>query len=293
MSSYLPITAIDTELFPANYSSGRQGWLAQLGKEMRCFSYPSPGAGPEGEALLTDTVWIGPEDAAKVTVVISETHGIEGFAGSAIEIDILRLIGNGHIVLPTNTAVLMIHALTPWGYAWLRRCDVDGVDLNRNVVDFTRPLPENTGYEELKPVLFLLDAQQRKQAFADFEQLHGREALEKAISAGQYSDPSGPFYGGRVSAHGRLVVEDLIRKYSLPQRDLAVIDIHTGLGSFGYGEIICDHPPDSPATRIAKLWYGDRVTLPLLGTSSSVPKLGLLDYAWHAIMNEQELLYHP
>ncbi len=125
------------------------------------------------------------------------THGIEGFAGSAIEIDILRLIANGHIVLPTNTAVLMVHALTPWGYAWLRRCDADGVDLNRNVVDFSRPLPENTGYEELKPALFLLDAQQRKQAFADFEQLHGREALEKAISAGQYSDPSGPFYGGQ------------------------------------------------------------------------------------------------
>jgi hypothetical protein len=29
------------------------------------------------------------------------------------------------------------------------------------------------------------------------------------------------------------------------------------------------------------------VTLPLLGTSSSVPKLGLLDYAWHTIMNER------
>ena len=29
------------------------------------------------------------------------------------------------------------------------------------------------------------------------------------------------------------------------------------------------------------------MTLPLLGTSSSVPKLGLLDYAWHAIMNER------
>ncbi len=206
---------------------------------------------------------------------------------AAIEIDILRLIANGHIVLPVNTAVLMVHALTPWGYAWLRRCDADGVDLNRNVVDFSRPLPENTGYVELMPALFLFDEQHRKQAFADFERLHGREALERAISAGQYSDPTGPFYGGQAPAHGRLVVEDLIRKYSLQQRDLAVIDIHTGLGSFGYGEIICDHHPDSSATRVAHVWYGDSVTLPLLGTSSSVPKLGLLDYAWHAIMNEQ------
>ena len=63
MSSCLPITAIDTELFPANYLSGRQRWLAELGGEIPCFSYPCSGSSPEGEALFTDTVWIGPEDA--------------------------------------------------------------------------------------------------------------------------------------------------------------------------------------------------------------------------------------
>ncbi len=287
MSSYLPVTAIDTELFPANYLSGRKRWLAELGSEMRYFSYPCPGNSPEGEALFTDTVWIGPEDAAKIVVLLGGTHGIEGFAGSAIEIDVLRMLAGGHVVIPADTAVLMVHALTPWGYAWLRRCDADGVDLNRNVVDFSRPLPENAGYEALKPALFFSDFQQRKRVFAEFEQLHGREALEKAISAGQYSDPGGPFYGGRAPAHGRLVVEDLMHRYSLQQRDLAVIDLHTGLGSFGYGEIICDHQPDSPAAKVAHDWYGDSVTLPFLGTSSSVPKLGLLDYAWHAIMNER------
>jgi hypothetical protein len=135
--------------------------------------------------------------------------------------------------------------------------------------------------------LLLTDAGQRERVFAQFAQQQGREALEKAISGGQYSDPSGPFYGGLAAAHGRLVVDDLMRRYALAQRDLAVIDLHTGLGPFGYGEIICDHQPDSPATQLARLWYGDSVTLPLLGTSSSVPKSGLLDYAWHAIMNSR------
>jgi hypothetical protein len=285
--SSLPFTAIDTELFPADYRSGRQRWLAELGGGLRCFSYPCPGSGPEGEALYTDTVWIGPEDAAKVVVLIGGTHGVEGFAGSAIETDALRLLAGGLVIIPADTAILMVHALTPWGYAWLRRCDADGVDLNRNVVDFSGPLPENAGYEALKPALYLSDAQQRKRAFAEFGQVHGRVALEKAISGGQYCDPVGPFFGGLAAAHGRLVVEDLICKYSLQQRDLAVIDLHTGLGSFGYGEIICDHQPGSPAAKVAHDWYGDSVTLPFLGTSSSVPKLGLLDYAWHAIMNER------
>jgi hypothetical protein len=287
MSSCFSFTAIDTKLFPANYALGRQRWLSELGGDMRHFSYPCSGASPEGESLFTDTAWIGPEDAAKVLVLIGGTHGVEGFAGSAVQADILRLSSGGQFDVPVNTAVLMVHALTPWGYAWLRRCDADGIDLNRNVVDFSRPLPENSGYEILKSACFLADARQRRLAFAEFAHMRGREALEKAISGGQYSDPSGPFYGGKAPAHGRLVVEDLIRNYSLQQRDLAVIDLHTGLGPFGYGEIICDHQPDSPATQVARHWYGDSVTLPLLGTSSSVPKLGLLDYAWHAIMNER------
>ncbi len=290
MSYCLPLAAIDTAVFPGSYAAGRQRWLAQLNKlpgHTRYRPYQCAGTGPEGEELVTDTVWIGPEDASRVLVLLGGTHGIEGFAGSAIQIDLLGLLAEGLVVIPADTAVLMVHALTPWGYAWQRRCDADGVDLNRNIVDFSSPLPENKDYDLLKDAFYLADAAQRKIALAEFEQQHGRVALEKAVSAGQYSDPSGPFYGGTAPAHGRRVCEDLMRKYELQERDLAVVDLHTGLGSYGYGEIICDHQPDSAGTRAAQNWYGDSVALPLLGTSSSVPKTGLLDYAWHAIMNER------
>lgn len=290
MSSCLPLAAIETDVFPDSYASGRQRWLAQLARlpsAIQPVAYSCAGAGPEGEALVTDTVWIGEPEASRVVVVIAGTHGIEGFAGSAVESDHLRLIADGHIIIPGNTAVLMIHALTPWGFAWQRRCDADGVDLNRNAVDFSRPLPANPGYDAIRHALFLADAEQRKRAFAEFEQQYGRAALESAVSAGQYVDPTGPFYGGNTPAHGRLVCEDLMRRYELHERDLAVVDVHTGLGSYGYGEIICDHEPGSAGTEVARNWYGGSVTLPALGTSSSVPKTGLLDYAWHAIMNKR------
>ncbi|MFA6051422.1 MAG: DUF2817 domain-containing protein [Methylobacter sp.] len=286
----LPFAVIDTDVFPASYAAGRQRWLAQL-KEMPCqmkySPYQCPGVGPEGELLITDTVWMGPEDASRVLVLIGGTHGIEGFAGSAVQLDQLRLIAGGVVAIPADTAVLMIHALTPWGYAWQRRCDADGVDLNRNIVDFSLALPENKGYELLRETFYWPDAMQRKRRLAEFERQHGRAALEEAISGGQYSDPAGPFYGGKAPAHGRLVTEDLICKYDLHGRDLAVIDVHTGLGSYGYGEIICDHDPNSEGTFAARQWYGDSVASPALGTSSSVPKTGLLDYAWHAIMNQR------
>lgn len=288
MSFCLSVT-VDTGVFPSDYSSGREGWLKALGQQsllLKHRTYPCNGAlGPDGEQLATDSVWLGSEDASRVLVLIGGTHGIEGFVGSAVQIDLLNLIASEAIKLASDTAILMIHALTPWGYAWQRRCDQDGVDLNRNIVDFSKPLPLNPGYDELRSALFSDDFQQRVVVMQEFEKKHGRIAFECAISGGQYTDPAGPFYGGRSPAHGRRVTEDLMQLYALQQRDLAVIDLHSGLGSFGYGEIICDHDPDSPATAVARRWYGESVTLPALGTSSSVPKVGLLDYAWHAIMN--------
>ncbi len=286
----MPLDQLDTELFSASYAVGRHRWLHQLSQlsyPVHYLPYQCLGEGPDGETLITDTAWIGAEDACNLLVIISGTHGIEGFAGNAIELDWLRLLTSGEVSLPKKTALLMIHALTPWGYAWYRRCDCDGVDLNRNVVDFSKPLPVNAGYDALRASLFMLDAQQRWQAFTDYQQQLGREAFESAISAGQYTDPSGPFFGGLAPAHGRRVIDDLLQRYDLKNKNMAVIDLHTGLGQFGYGEIICDHKPDSAATALAQCWYGASVMLPLLGTSSSVPKTGLIDYAWHSIMNER------
>ncbi len=212
MSFYLSVAAIDTKVFPADYVSGRETWLKELSQQsghLKHLPYPCSGVlGPDGEQLVTDTVWMGSEDASRVLVLIGGTHGIEGFVGSAVEIDHLSLIASGQFVIPADTAILMIHALTPWGYAWQRRCDQDGVDLNRNVVDFSKPLPLNSGYDELRPALFLADRQQRKLAVDEFETQQGRIALECAISGGQYTDPAGPFYGGQAPAHGRRVTEN-------------------------------------------------------------------------------------
>lgn len=288
MFNYLTYTAIDTSVFPANYAVARQRLLGLIEsaslKQINHDIYPCSGATPEGKPLFTDAVWLGPESASKVLILLAGTHGVEGFVGTAVELDHLSLIASGQIALPSDTAVLFVHALTPWGYAWLRRCDEDGVDLNRNGIDFSTPLPENSTHSLFRKALFSADYEQRENIFSEFERQHGRNELEVAISGGQYSDPDWPFYGGRKPAHGRLVTEALMLKYALHQRDLAVIDLHSGLGPYGYGEIICDHIPNSPGAQIAHDWYGDSVTLPALGTSSSVPKTGLMDYAWHAIM---------
>lgn len=277
--------------FAQDYQNARHNFIDALGGVAMDHNHQAlgySGQGPLGESLFTDTLWIGKKNAARVLVLISATHGVEGFAGSAIQIDLLKRLRQTR-ELPENLAILVIHALNPWGFAWLRRCNEAGIDLNRNFVNFHQPLPVNAGYETLANAIvpMTLDWQQANQSLYAYLVENGQREYELAISGGQYCAPDGLFFGGKQPSQARLHIENLLQTYQLASRQLAVIDLHTGLGPFGYGEIICDHPSGSAGTAVAQRWYGDAVTLPAEGTSTSVPKEGLLDYAWHAIMNTQ------
>src|SRR5262249_29155970 len=107
-------------------------------------AYHNPAIGPAGERLATDIARLGPEDAARMLVVIAGTHGVEGFCGSAIQ---TGWLGEGIAAeLPADTALLLVHAMNPYGFAWLRRVNEENVDINRNYIDWSRPPPVNAGY---------------------------------------------------------------------------------------------------------------------------------------------------
>ena len=134
--------------FSATYPEAREKFreaAKAAGGTMDCYTHPE--RGPGAEDLTTDTAWFGARSAQSVLVMISATHGVEGFCGSGAQVDWLR---RGEAAnLPANTAVLMIHAINPYGFAWLRRVTHENIDLNRNWVDFSGPLPANPGYDIL------------------------------------------------------------------------------------------------------------------------------------------------
>lgn len=270
--------------FSRSYAEARERFLAACANSgVPVKSYDNPARGPEGEALAMDAAWFGPRDAGRVLVTISATHGAEGFCGSALQLDRIARSGGRP---PDGVAVLHLHALNPHGFAWLRRVNEDGVDLNRNFVDFAETLPSNPGYEELHGALLPdsvePDALVKADAILDaYRARHGQRALEMAVSSGQYTHPAGLFYGGAAPTWSRRTVEAVIADYDLARRHIvAVVDFHTGLGPFGYGELICDHPAGSAETLRGWRWYGPSMTEPALGTSTSVAKYGLLDYGW-------------
>ncbi|WP_031435195.1 DUF2817 domain-containing protein [Methylomarinum vadi] len=278
--------AFDLDCFATDYRHAREKFRHACkhpeGK-LRTFNHP---LSSERLPLATDAYWLGPEQAANVLVVISATHGVEGFCGAAAQAQWLR---HESLVQP-DSAVLLIHALNPFGFAHCRRVNEDNVDLNRNFVDFGQP-PDNRGYRQLADALLPESpgaAASGKQILETYRRQHGQSALEQAISGGQYQFADGLFYGGERPSWSRRVIETIIADYRLAERRrLTVIDIHSGLGPYGYGEIICDHPPASNSTRLAKRWFGDSVTEPARGTSTSVPKYGLLDYAWYPAIGDR------
>ncbi|MDH3399834.1 MAG: M14 family metallopeptidase [Chromatiales bacterium] len=292
MKSQPPDSSGFARLFSSDYLQARSRFtLAAEGLGIPCHrqSIPHPLAGPDGERLSLDYAWIGNPDAPRVLVTQSAVHGVEGFAGSAIQLD--QMLERSGQTLPGELAVLHIHAVNPHGFLNCRRVNEDGVDLNRNFVDFSQALPANPDYDLLRTSLIpenLSDWERASKRLADYERDWGSTRFHQAVSGGQFNDPQGPFYGGAKPAWSREVLEGLFVDLKLASRQrIAVLDLHTGLGPYGYGELICDHPPGSEGVKMARRWYGANVAEPALGTSSSVPKLGLIDFAWQRAFGDR------
>ena len=65
--------------------------------------------------------------------MLSGTHGPESYTGSAIQLSWLQ---QQEKFISSSLAVLNIHGVNPYGWAFCSRTNENNVDLNRNFVDF-------------------------------------------------------------------------------------------------------------------------------------------------------------
>src|SRR5262249_18467176 len=84
--------------------------------------------GPKGEELGLDIAWFGEPVPRRVLLHSSGVHGVEGFTGSAIQLQLLNHLPT----LPHDAALIVGHVVNPYGMVWLRRFNENNVDLNRN-----------------------------------------------------------------------------------------------------------------------------------------------------------------
>ncbi len=263
----------------ASYAEARAEFLAaaaRAGAEVE--SSPHPLTGLEGEPLAVDVAWLGPRDATAAVLIVSGTHGVEGYLGSALQVGHLDDAGSAaDDTAPTgdtDVAQVFVHALNPYGFSWVRRVNEDNVDLNRNFVDWDAPLPRNTPYADLAdiivPTSWTEDEQERTllALLAEVEAT-SLETLQQTISGGQYDHPTGLFYGGS----GPTWSNDWLRSFCAERlgevERLAVIDLHTGLGPWGHGELISSERPGTAAYDRQRSWWDGVISLHEAGSVSA------------------------
>lgn len=270
--------------FSASYAQARVKFLeaaATVGAQIASHKHPLPGR--EGEQLALDTALDGDAHSERLLIVSSACHGVEGFCGSGVQVFALRDAEWRTKAREAGVAVLYIHALNPYGFSHLRRVTQENVDLNRNFHDFSQPLPVNEGYRRAHPLLlpeqWPPDAanQASVQAFIERE---GLPAWQAAVSGGQYEFADGLFYGGRAPTWSNQTLRRVLAEHAAHARQIAWIDLHTGLGPNGVGERIWAGRDDAVAIARARRWWGDQVTSFYDGSSTSAPLTGLM---WTAI----------
>ncbi len=231
-------------LFSDDYFQARQRFLdasRKAGLTIETFSHPEY-RDPRGEAAI-DVVRIGAREAGHVLFVTSGLHGTEGTTGSAVQLGLIEQCNEAP--LPTDTAVVLVHAVNPVGFIRLTRGNEDNIDLNRNFVDFSRPLPENPDYLELHPALCSSQWQGERRQQDDryierYVEKNSVAALTEKVLKGQYSHPDGIFFGGTEPAWSNTQVRQIFQQQVAGSKAVGLIDVHTGVGPQGVGLILRD-----------------------------------------------------
>ena len=246
-------------VFSGTYAEARNKFrkaAASCDAELR--SYACPGF----QAVSMDVAILGSRTASSAMLMLSGTHGVEGFAGSAAQIGWLSAFA-GHSFLAQNRVVL-VHAVNPWGFAHDSRTTAQNIDLNRNFVDFASDLPGNRHYAGVhsiisRPDLDLAGPESVWSNLEAFEERAGRRALSDALGRGQYEFTDGIKFGGKEPDWSNLTLKRVLHEFLGGVERLAVIDWHTGRGDFGETFFLCFSPVGSDGFERAADWWGREV----------------------------------
>lgn len=201
---------------------------------------PLAARGPHDESLTIDFAWLGARRPRQAVLHISGVHGVEAFAGSAAQLALLAAPPQ----LPAGSALILVHALNPYGMAWLRRSNEHNVDLNRNfhldngIWTGAPPL-----YKRLDALLNPASPPERDAFMLRLGAAglrHGIRAVRQAIAHGQHRYPRGLFYGGAELQPGPRLFIDWIQAQLGSIETLFAIDLHTGLGPHAVDTLLAE-----------------------------------------------------
>lgn len=246
--------------------------------------------GPDGGDLSIDIAVKANGPIRKAVVVSSGTHGVEGYFGSAVQ---LRLLTEdlAHFEPAPGQAVVLIHAVNPFGFAHVRRVNEDSVDLNRNFRkegDVYEGAPD--GYHKL---YHLLNPASPPKAFDPwllkalyYMARDGFGTLKDAIAGGQYAYNQGIFFGGHGPSRSLEILKEALPPLLGGAERVVHLDLHTGSGKWGTYIHAVDLPVGSDRVAQLKREFG-------ASTVQGLDNSGVL-YVIHGVLGAwlQEIMPH-
>ena len=266
--------------FSPDYATARERFVSAVAaRNGRLDSLRIPGAGPSGEALSIDIGWFGDPAPRRVLVHSSGLHGVEGYAGAAIQ---LQWLDEGLPALHAGTAIVIAHMLNPYGCAWLRRVNENNVDLNRNFRAVNAQYAEaDREYAALDALLNPPSPPSRDFFYARAAWLlshRGMAQLRQAVVGGQTVNPRGLFYAGTRLEAGPAAYQAYLATRLAQAESIVAIDVHTGLGHYGEDTLLVDAASGNA--------HANERMRQAFGTSVQADDTG---FAYHALGTQQEM----
>lgn len=235
-------------LLTASYDEWKQRFAARAARwrsvEPRTEVGRLPVPTADDASLAIDYVYVpATSKATNLVVMNSGIHGVEAPAGVLFQDVLLGECATGSSIDRSETAILVIHVMNPSGAKYGRRFNDDNVDLNRNFFDaqtnqgaaFEGRSIVNNEYRDLRHLL-----EGGRISIFDIVAAwlrHGSAEMTKALS-GQYEFPQGIYYGGSEVEREGVAVQQLLLRVVEPFKNVAIIDMHTGLGKNGINQIM-------------------------------------------------------
>jgi hypothetical protein len=233
-----------TSYYSADYFSARDRFLAastRLGLEHHALQIHAPSP-RQDEPLTIDVTVLGVERPKSAIVVSSGVHGVEGLFGSAVQSAFLEQVALGWQP-PLGTAMVFLHAINPFGFAWRRRFNEDNVDLNRN---FLLAEEKYSGSPPLSGAFRSVMKPSRPKTRFGFWTArmallalrHGIQSFWETLPVGQYDYPDWLYYGGGRPTQSSQALRCFLPTLLEDAEEVVHLDFHTGLGQWAECEIL-------------------------------------------------------
>lgn len=268
---------------PKNYQDARASFLelAKPDYEMSSFTLPTH-KGPDGESLVCDVASHHVAGADTAIVTTSGIHGVEGYAGSALQQHFLK-----HGCSP-KVSLIHVHAINPYGFAYDRRADAENFDVNRNFLETYPSSPTHDEYAEYADIIVPKPHRNRLLTELKFiyYALTQQAKMKDIITRGQSSCADGMYYTGLKPSWSRWVWEQVIATELSRYRKVIHLDIHTGLGASGDLQIM-GASTRNPEVDLARALWGDRLAFMHdeegKNTTLSSPTIGEILTFWRLV----------